>query len=127
MCHRNKQAHLAYKQARLEARCAARSARYNKLARPIIVYERKPGLVRMIVEHFPQRQGEQRGVIQQVSTYGQVPQVQMRGTVKEEYGARELEGGQVDSREVRREELPANMGVSESMELPSYGQAMKQG
>lgn len=116
MCCKNKQARRAYKQARREARCAAR---YNRPVRPIVVYERKPGLIRMIVEHFLQSRREKRGLVEQDPAYEPMPNPQTRGAVdEEEY--RDVEKVQVENQMWQQER-------SESMvELPSYGQAMKQ-
>lgn len=120
MCCKNKQAKPAYRQARRsekyahkEAPCAAR---YNTPTQPVVVYERRPGLIGMIVEHFLQSRNAKRASVQQASAYEPMPQT--RGTI---------EGpGPLEREQMRNQVL--GQGSPESMvELPSYGQVMKQG
>ncbi|KAG4428204.1 hypothetical protein IFR05_016311, partial [Cadophora sp. M221] len=117
MCCKNKQARRAYKQARREARCAAR---HNRPVRPIVVCERKPGLIRMIVEHFLQSRREKRGLVEQDPAYEAMPQTRRDGD--EEY--RDVENRDMEKvrmeNEMRQEERPES-----TVELPSYGQVMK--
>merc|ERR1712093_935232 len=83
---------------------------------PVVVYERRPGLIRMIVEHFLQSRNAKRASVQQASAYEPMPQT--RGTI---------EGpGPLEREQMRNQVL--GQGSPESMvELPTYGQVMKQG
>ncbi|PVH88065.1 hypothetical protein DL98DRAFT_226032 [Cadophora sp. DSE1049] len=121
MCCKNKEARRAYKQARRsekyayrESRCSARS---NRPAQPVVVYERRPGLIRMIVEHFLQSRNAKRAPIQQASAYEPMPQT--RGTIE---GLRDIEKEQLEDNRMPGHGRPESM-----VELPSYGQVMKQG
>ncbi|KAL2066320.1 hypothetical protein VTL71DRAFT_2391 [Oculimacula yallundae] len=108
MCHQKKAARRAAKQAR-------------RSARPIVVHERRPGILRMLVEHFIQSRQAKRGLVQQApnSTLQPEPRVFTR----QEYGMEkvELEGiGAGGEKEIRVQE------EMDRTELPSYGQVMKQ-
>lgn len=120
MCCKNKQAKRAYRQARRsekyeykEARCAAR---YNTPTQPVAVYERRPGLIRLIVEHFLQSRNAKRASAQQASAYEPMPQT----------GGR-IEGpGHIEKEQMRNPVL-GQRSPGSTVELPSYGQVMKQG
>ncbi|KAK0113669.1 hypothetical protein ONS95_013917 [Cadophora gregata] len=117
MCCKNKEARRAYKQARRsenlaykEGRCGTRC---DRPAQPILVYERRPGLIRLIVEHFLQSRSSRQAPIQHASAYESMPQT--TGTIQ---GSKEMEKDDYG--------MLGNTRPESTVELPSYGQAMKQ-
>lgn len=121
MCCKNKEARRAYKQARRSEKYAYKearySARYNRPAQPVVVYERRPGLIRMIVEHFLQSRSAKRTPIQQASAHEPMPQT--RGTIEVD---RNIEKEQLEDTRMQGPGRPESM-----VGLPTYGQVMKQG
>ncbi len=118
MCCKNKQARReAHRQARCnrrEARCERRAAR--RAYHTQVVYERRPGLIRMLVDYFSQSRNSKRAALQQPSAYEPMPQTK-----------HELEAEQAFYREKSErivEQEPTTTGNRDTR-LPSYGEVMK--